>query len=93
MEALIGQPAEQLLGRRLSAVQRELGLAHTLRTGTSELEQVQEVSGRASVITRLPILEHGRLTGAVLVCQDPVAIQRMDRNLRSRARLPQRHAK
>ena len=93
MEAFIGLPAEQLLGRRLSAVQGELSLAHTLRTGSSEVEQVQQVGGRTSVVTRLPIVEQGRRTGAVLVCQDPVVIQRLDRSLRTRNRPPLRHAK
>ena len=93
MEALIGKTAEQLLGQRLSAVHEELSLAHTLRTGASEVEQVQQVNGRSTVMTRLPILEQGRQTGAVLVCQDPVAIQRLDRSLRARSRPPQRHAK
>lgn len=93
MEAFIGLPAEQLLGRRLSAVQGELSLAHTLRTGIAEVEQVQQVSGRTSVVTRLPIVEQGRRTGAVLVCQDPVVIQRLDRSLRTRSRPPMHHAK
>lgn len=93
MEAFIGLPAEQLLGRRLSAVQGELSLAHTLRTGASEVEQVQQVGGRTSVVTRLPIVEQGRRTGAVLVCQDPVVIQRLDRSLRTRSRPPMHHAK
>lgn len=86
MEEVIGMPAEQLLGQRLSAVHGELSLAHTLRTGTAEVEQVQQVNGRSSVVTRLPIMEQGRQTGAVLVCQDPVVIQRLDRSLRARHR-------
>ncbi len=93
MESFIGLPAEQLLGRRLSAVQGELSLAHTLRTGLAEVEQVQQVSGRTSVVTRLPIVEQGRRTGAVLVCQDPLVIQRLDRSLRTRSVPPLRHAK
>lgn len=93
MEAFIGLPAEQLLGRQLSAVQGELSLAHTLRTGMAEVEQVQQVSGRTSVVTRLPIVEQGRRTGAVLVCQDPVVIQRLDRSLRTRSRPALQHAK
>lgn len=93
MEAFIGLPADQLLGRRLSAVQGELSLAHTLRTGMAEMEQVQQVGGRTSVVTRMPILEQGRRTGAVLVCQDPVVIQRLDRSLRTRHLPPSQHAK
>lgn len=93
MEAFIGLPAEQLLGQRLSAVHGELSLAHTLRTGAAEVEQVQQVSGRTAVVTRLPIVEQGRQTGAVLVCQDPLVIQRLDRSLRARARPSPGHAK
>src|SRR5690554_3223849 len=93
MEAFIGLPAEQLLGQRLSAVHGELSLAHTLRTGAAEVEQVQQVSGRTAVVTRLPIVEQGRQTGAVLVCQDPLVIQRLDRSLRTRNRPPLLNAK
>lgn len=93
MEAVLGLPAGQLLGQRLSAINGELGLSNTLRTGDSEVEHVQQVNGRTVVVTRLPIMEQGRQTGAVLVCQDPVAIQRMDRSLRARGRPPARHAR
>lgn len=93
MASVLGLPAAQLLGQRLSAVNSELGLTNTLRTGDSEVEQVQQVNGRTVVVTRLPIMEQGRQTGAVLVCQDPVAIQRMDRSLRARGRPPARHAR
>src|SRR5690606_41266477 len=84
MGAFIGLPAEQLLGQRLSAVHGELSLAHTLRTGAAEVEQVQQVSGRTAVVTRLPIVEQGRQTGAVLACQDPLVIQRLDRRSEER---------
>ena len=93
MEAIIGRPAEQLLGKRLGDALPELSLSQTLRTGEADIEQVQPVGGRTSVVTRLPLLEHGRLTGAVLVCQDPLMIQRLDRSLRSRAKAPARHAR
>lgn len=85
MEALIGQPATQLIGQRLGEVSRALSLQSTLRSGETESEHVEQVGGKTVVVTRMPIIEQGRQTGAVLVCQDPVAIQRLDRNLRSRA--------
>lgn len=93
METFLGMPAAQLLGQRLSAVSSELSLLPTLRSGAAELEQVQQISGRTAVVTRLPIMDQGRQTGAVLVCQDPVAIQRLDRSLRARSRPPTRHAR
>ncbi|MCI2809971.1 propionate catabolism operon regulatory protein PrpR [Eoetvoesiella caeni] len=85
MEKILGQPAGQLMGQRLASVSPELSLQNTLRSGQAEVEQVQEVGGRTLVTTRLPVTEQGRYTGAVLVCQDQVMIQRLDRNLRARA--------
>ncbi len=84
MERILGQPAERLLGQRLSAVCAELSLRNTLRYAQTDVEQVQQVNGKAVVATRMSIVEQGKHTGAVLICQDPVAIQRLDRHLRAR---------
>ncbi len=86
MESILGQSAEQLIGQRLSSVNTGLGLQEILRTGQGESEQVYQLGGKTVVLTRMPIVEQGRPTGAVLVCQDPIAIQRMDRSLRSRGK-------
>ncbi|MCC2596483.1 propionate catabolism operon regulatory protein PrpR [Pusillimonas sp. MFBS29] len=93
MEAILGVPADQLIGQRLGAVRHELSLAGTLRTGEAELEHVQQVAGKTMVVTRMPIVEQGRQTGAVLICQDPIVIQRLDRSLRSRTQPGLRLAK
>src|SRR5690606_41915996 len=72
----------------------ELDLRPTLRSLERQQDAVQQVGGRTAVVTRMPILEQGRLTGAVLVCQDPAAIQRLDRSLRSRShQVASRHAR
>lgn len=86
MAAVLGRPADQLVGQRLGMVNSVLSLQDTLRTGQTEAELVRQVGGKTVVLTRMPVLEQGRHTGAVLVCQDPVAIQRMDRSLRSRGK-------
>ncbi|NYT86541.1 propionate catabolism operon regulatory protein PrpR [Pollutimonas harenae] len=93
MESIIGLSAAQLIGQRLGDVRSELSLAGTLRTGEAVVEQVQQVNGKTVVVTRMPIVEQGRQTGAVLICQDPIAIQRLDRSLRSRAQPGSRHAR
>lgn len=85
MEKIIGRPADRLVGQRLSSVFPGLELSGTLRSGRAEIEQVQDVGGRTLVTTRIPVIEQGRQTGAVLICQDPATIQRLDRNLRSRS--------
>ncbi|MGX9525899.1 propionate catabolism operon regulatory protein PrpR [Alcaligenes nematophilus] len=94
MEAWLGQPAQAMIGRRLGSLYPELDLAGTLRSLEVQLDTVQQVGGRTAIVTRMPILEQGRLSGAVLLCQDPAAIQRLDRSLRSRSQqAASRHAR
>ncbi|TAK82826.1 MAG: propionate catabolism operon regulatory protein PrpR [Aquabacterium sp.] len=83
MAHLLGADAGTLLGRRLSDVAPELSLATTLRDARTETEAIQRLGHRMLVTSRLPIVEQGVQTGAVLACQDPAAIQRADRHLRS----------
>ncbi|PVY60391.1 propionate catabolism operon regulatory protein PrpR [Pusillimonas noertemannii] len=85
MEKILGQPAGRLVGRPLASFMGDLDLEPTLRWQRPELERVQRFSGRTLVTSRVPIIEQGRLTGAVLTCQDPEAIRRMDRSLRTRS--------
>ena len=74
----------QWLGRVLSDVCPELGLQHTLRLASPDLERIERVKGKALIVNRMPIVEQGVLTGAVLSCQDPISIQRVDRHIRTR---------
>lgn len=83
MEQLLGAAPGSLLGRRLSEVAPELSLAGTLADARAELERVQQLGLRTLVASRMPIVEQGRQTGAVLTCQDPATIHRVDRNLRA----------
>ncbi|MDE2595112.1 MAG: propionate catabolism operon regulatory protein PrpR [Burkholderiales bacterium] len=71
-------------GLTLSEVCPELGLKQTLRLGTADLERIEKVKGKTLIANRMPILEQGVLTGAVLACQDPISIQRVDRHIRMR---------
>ncbi len=80
----LGITPEQWLGQRLSEVCPELGLQTTLRLGVQELEKIERVRGKALIVNRIPILEQGVLTGAVISCQDPISIQRVDRQIRTR---------
>ncbi|KQV95703.1 propionate catabolism operon regulatory protein PrpR [Rhizobacter sp. Root1221] len=84
MAKFLGAPAEALLGRTLSDVAPELSLRTTLRDARDEPEQIHRHGNRTLVASRMPIVEDGRLTGAVLTCQDAVSIHRVDRHLRAR---------
>lgn len=71
-------------GLKLSEVCPDLGLRQTLRLASPDLERIEKVKGKTLIANRMPILEQGELTGAVLTCQDPISIQRVDRHIRSR---------
>lgn len=86
MQRLLGRTRAQLLGRVLGDVAPEFTLARTLRDGVEQAEDIVRFGGQTLVISRSPIVERGVRTGAVLTCQDPAAIQRVDRSLRARAR-------
>lgn len=88
MAQLLGVTPEQWLGRRLSEVCPDLSLQRTLSLAEPELETIERVqlaaSARTLIVNRLPLVEQGVLTGAVLSCQDPISIQRVDRHIRTR---------
>ncbi len=86
MQRLLGRTRQQLLGRVLGDVAPEFTLARTLRDGVEQAEDIVRFGAQTLVISRTPIVERGVRTGAVLSCQDPAAIQRVDRSLRARAR-------
>ncbi len=88
MERLLGSPRARLLGQRLGQLAPALSLERTLRSAQEDIEELQPFGPHMLVTSRLPIIEHGVQTGAVLTCQDSAAIQRVDRHLRARRRSP-----
>jgi propionate catabolism operon transcriptional regulator len=93
MAILLEVSDQWALGRKLSEIAPQLSLARALRSGEAELGQIERVQRRLLVINRLPLVEQGVASGAVLTCQDSNAIQRADRNLRQQAPKSQRAAK
>jgi propionate catabolism operon transcriptional regulator len=95
MARWLGVRPDEWLGRVLTEVCPELSLQSVLRLGEADVERIERVKGKTLIVNRLPIIEHGQLTGAVLTCQDPISIQRVDRHLRTRTKAPatpRRHA-
>ncbi|MDE2120898.1 MAG: propionate catabolism operon regulatory protein PrpR, partial [Betaproteobacteria bacterium] len=86
MLRLLGRTRQQLLGRVLGDVAPEFTLARTLRDGVEHAEDIVRYGAQTLVLSRTPLVERGVRTGAVLTCQDPATIQRVDRNLRARER-------
>ena len=86
MERLLGIPAAKAIGAPLSDVAPGFGLADVLETGEPELEGIQRRGKLTLVTNRIPLVEQGVRTGAVLTCQDASAIARVDRSLRAHDR-------
>lgn len=83
LEALLGLPASQLLGRPLQEVCPQLALDEVLRGGVGEENTVIRLGANLVVSNILPILEDGERTGLVLTCQETAAVQRADQRIRS----------
>ena len=86
MALLLNAPASTLQGRVLAEVAPALQLAGTLQCDNAPTDEVVQLGHRTLVVRRAAIVENGAVTGALLVCRDPVAIQRDDRHLRANQR-------
>ncbi|SAL63071.1 propionate catabolism operon regulatory protein PrpR [Caballeronia terrestris] len=91
IEALSGKMAEMLraapseaVGRSLAEIAPEVAAAVPKEAG----ETLETVRGASYVIHRSALGE-GRAAGAIVTFQESVALQRMDRSVRSRQRAPQ----
>ena len=90
---LLDLPALEVLGRPLSAVAPALGLARVLEAGIAESDTLERLGGRAVLVSRTPLRDHGTLRGATVLCQEASTIQRLERRLRSQHRPPRFEAR
>jgi len=88
MEKLLARPAAALLGQKLSDVAPELSLLRTLSESRADIDELQQLGSRTVLTSRIPIIEQGSQTGAVLTFQDPESIQRVDRRVRAHRQKP-----
>lgn len=56
---------EELLGRPIEEVMPNSRLPRTLKTGLGEVNEVQVIDGQPCIVSRSPIVRHGRVIGAV----------------------------
>lgn len=82
MERLLGIDNGAALGCLLSEIAPQLSLRRTLQKGIAETEGIETIGSHTVVANRIPVIEQGTQTGAVLTVQDSTAIERVDRNLR-----------
>lgn len=86
MEELTGLTMENAHGKVLEELVPNFSLKETVKSGRTFLERVEKINKRTVVTNRIPILNNGAVTGAVLTIQDARTFSRVDRNIRSRNR-------
>jgi len=86
MEELTGLTQEDCRGKVFEDLLPNITLKETIRSGRSALEKIERIKKRTVVTNRIPILNDGTVTGAVLTIQDARTFRRVDRNIRSRNR-------
>ncbi|VVE43505.1 propionate catabolism operon regulatory protein PrpR [Pandoraea capi] len=86
MAGMLGVTVADAVGRPLDAIAPALDIARTLESASAELEAIVSMAGKTWVVNRIPLLDQGTLTGALLTCQDSQSFARVDRSLRSRHR-------
>lgn len=82
-EKLTRVPREKALGRHVLDVLVPLGLMEILQTGMSEYSQKFKVGRRTYIMNRDPVIQDGRITGAVGVFQDISEIESVSQELAS----------
>ena len=86
MEELTGLTLDDCRGKVFEDLVPDFKLKETVKSGRSMLEKIEKIKKRTVVTNRIPILNNGTITGAVLTIQDARTFSRVDRNIRSRNR-------
>ncbi len=81
-EQLIGVVADWAKGKTLSSLAANLSLADVLADGITRRDDIVPFKGRTLVVNRLPLLENGKATGALLTFQEASRIDEAGRRLR-----------
>jgi PAS domain S-box-containing protein len=83
-ERLLGITATEALGTRLPGAGPIARLAHALRHGKAEHEDVQTIGERAVIARFSPLTVNGRIAGAVAHLRDVTDIQRLEQIARQK---------
>ncbi len=82
-EKLSGIPVEKALGNYIADILVPTGLLEVVATGKSELSFKYQVGKRKYITNRTPIIQQGKITGAVGVFQEISEIERISQELNS----------
>lgn len=83
MENIIGLRRSDIIGGNLKDVVPELSLDRVISRGDKETEVIISFSDKTFVANRIPFMENGIVSGAVLTLHDAKSIQRADTTIRS----------
>ncbi len=69
-EQLLNMKASEVLGKQITDILPNSHLPHVLETGEREISKVVDIGDKVMVTNRTPIMQYGRITGALAVFQD-----------------------
>ena len=84
-EQMLGVALGPHLGRPLLEIAEVLGLLEVLSSGSKKPDEIVKINDSELVVTCLPILINGEVSGAVGLLKEGRAIHNIDRKLRERA--------
>lgn len=78
---LIGMPREKIIGQHLKKVIPETKLDQVLKKGIPQLHQQVKLKNRVIISNRTPLIENGKIVGAVAIFEDVTELKEALREL------------
>jgi propionate catabolism operon transcriptional regulator len=79
---LVGCNPDEVIGKKINDVIKNTEMFRVLRTGVSELEELQDLGDVKILTNRIPIIVNGEVRGAVATFQELEKIQKAERQIR-----------
>jgi len=82
-EKILNLRAEDVVGKNIKDVLPTTKLHEVVRTGKSQLEQLQDIGGSVKIITsRVPIIIKNKIEGAIATFKDVSQLQKVEKKIR-----------
>jgi PAS domain S-box-containing protein len=81
---LTGHTSDEVIGKHVDDIVENSNMLHVLRTGVSELEELQYIGDVSVIINRIPIIVNDEVRGVVATFQELERIQKIERQTRKK---------
>lgn len=84
IEKMTGISAEDAMGKIADDLIEKIGMINVLKTGETELGEIQEIGKKLVVINRVPIIVEDEILGVVATFQEIEKFEKMERQIRQK---------